>query len=456
MPKEYNSSDSDSDSSTDEGNTPLIIAARDGNLNKVISILKNGANKYETNDNELSALELAIENGHLEIVTALIEWNKDRNTINNYGSRPLGNSAIEATPTPLFIAAKMGHTKIVELLLTNGAKINESVEIKIDGNTYYVTPLFVAAQKGHPKIVELLLLQPEANVDKTDFWITDEDEREELELRKPLTPLFIASLNDHSDIVHVLLKNGANQNWQDDDGITPLFIAAEYGYIDTTKTLLDHGADINMARNDDATPLYIATENENYKMVKLLLEHGANVDQHANIWIGHMFVKRTPLFLAIIKSNRVLGQLTNREIIELLLTYGADIYFKDERNISILDSAENKPELKALLLEGYKQNRLQWVSSIYDDKLKLGFGGLDVESRDNFYNFLGGKKRKSIRKFTPLRIRNAQSAPPCSSLRETASLTGEVGVLIVQRCKRKRNSTRRKKNSTRRKKTPQK
>ena len=36
--------------------------------------------------------------------------------------------------------------------------------------------------------------------------------------------------------------------------------------------------------------------------------------------------------------------------------------------------------------------------------------------------------------FTPLGISNAQSATPLSSLRETASLTGEVGVLNVQRC----------------------
>jgi ankyrin repeat protein len=391
------SSEDDSDSDNDEGNTPLIIAARDGNIEEVKTLLTNGDSKYETNDNDLSPLEFAVENGHLSIVNELIEWEKDKNLSNYYGSRPLGDLAIDATPTPLFIAAKNGHIEIVKLLLKNDAKINESVKIKIDRNIYYVTPLFVAAQNGHTEIVELLLHQSGASVDKVDFWTTDEDEREAL---KPLTPLFIASLNNHSNIVELLLTKGADVNWQDDDGITSLFIAAEYGYIKTAKILLEHGADINMTRNDDATPLYIAisTNPENSKMAKLLLDHGAIVDQPAKIWIGHEFVKRTPLFAAVIKSNKVLGKLNNHEIIELLLEYGADIHVKNERGISPLDNAESIPELKALLIEGYKQSRVKLMSSIYDDGLKLGFEGLDVESRKDLYGFLGGKKRKSTKK----------------------------------------------------------
>lgn len=102
----------------------------------------------------------------------------------------------------------------------------------------------------------------------------------------------------------------------------------------------------------------------------------------------------------------VLGQLTNREIIELLLKYGADIYFKDERGISPLTNAESIPELKALLLEGYKQSRVKLMSSIYDDGLKLQFSGLDVESREDLREFLGGKKRKSTKKSRNPRKKN--------------------------------------------------
>ena len=155
-----------------------------------------------------------------------------------------------------------------------------------------------------------------------------------------------------------------------------------------------------MSRNDDATPLYIAisTNLGNFEMAKLLLEYGAIVDQPANIWIGHEFVKRTPLFAEVIKSNMGFGKRNNHEIIELLLEYGADIHVKDERGISLLDNAERIPELKALLIEGYKQSRVKLMSSIYDDDLKLGFEGLDVESRKDLYEFLGGKKRKSRKK----------------------------------------------------------
>ena len=64
--------------------------------------------------------------------------------------------------TPLFMAAGIGHKKIVELLLANGAEVNA----KNDGG---VTPLHNAAIQGHKEIVELLIAKG-ADVNAKNQW----------------------------------------------------------------------------------------------------------------------------------------------------------------------------------------------------------------------------------------------------------------------------------------------
>ena len=51
--------------------------------------------------------------------------------------------------TPLFIACKLGHTRIVSLLILADADVNKA---KLDG----ATPASVAAEKGHTTIVQVL------------------------------------------------------------------------------------------------------------------------------------------------------------------------------------------------------------------------------------------------------------------------------------------------------------
>lgn len=50
---------------------------------------------------------------------------------------------------PLYIAAQRGHTEVVEILIKNGANVNE--------NDNGWTPLQTASLKGREKVVEVLL-----------------------------------------------------------------------------------------------------------------------------------------------------------------------------------------------------------------------------------------------------------------------------------------------------------
>lgn len=182
-----------------------------------------------------------------------------------------------------------------------------------------------------------------------------------------------------------------------------IFEAVNVGNVDIVKLLLEKGADVNLQVGyDDATLLYIATEEGRKNMVQLLLENGANVDTPAKVFINGKFVERSPLSLAVIKLMQgwepAYSSSHYRDTIELLVRHGADIHKKDKNDRSPLEIAENKPDIKALLIEGDKQNKLLMLSSIYEDREK-GLGQcFDAELKELVYKFLGGKKRKSSKK----------------------------------------------------------
>jgi ankyrin repeat protein len=50
------------------------------------------------------------------------------------------------------------------------------------------------------------------------------------------TPLYIASQNGHSDIVNILIRNGADINLARNTGATPLYIASQNGHSDVVNT----------------------------------------------------------------------------------------------------------------------------------------------------------------------------------------------------------------------------
>ena len=88
-------------------------------------------------------LGIAVKNGDIDSVQDLI--NRGVVDVNNSIHRT------ERGATPLFIAAENGHTDVVKALLAAGAGVNTA---RTDDGA---TPLFIAAQNGHIAIVNALL-----------------------------------------------------------------------------------------------------------------------------------------------------------------------------------------------------------------------------------------------------------------------------------------------------------
>jgi ankyrin repeat protein len=272
-----------SDANEKDGNgEPLLVAlaARGASGEDVELLIAAGADMSAVSDeyNE-SAMHLAGQQGHAELIRTLVRAGANYNQTPRNGSTPLWLSSfsgqlgsvkvlLEAKAdvdqartdeggTPLSIACQHGHVGIVEALLGQRADMNKARTE--DG----VTQLFLACEEGHDSIVEALLGQ-KADVNQA----RTEDGS---------TPLLIACQEGHDNIVEALLGHRADVNQAStDDGSTPLHAACEEGHDSIVKALLGHRADVNQARTDDgSTPLYTACENHHTSCVRLLLHDPA-------------------------------------------------------------------------------------------------------------------------------------------------------------------------------------
>jgi serine/threonine-protein phosphatase 6 regulatory ankyrin repeat subunit A/serine/threonine-protein phosphatase 6 regulatory ankyrin repeat subunit B len=101
---------------------------------------------------------------------------------------------------PIHVASKNKQEEVAKLLISNGADVNAQDEIG-------KTPIFYATENGDLKITKLLLTN-KANI---------KDNPELLD---------IAVLNEHREIVEVLLQHGADVNSSNEYGRTALHVSA--------------------------------------------------------------------------------------------------------------------------------------------------------------------------------------------------------------------------------------
>lgn len=89
-----------------------------------------------------------------------------------------------------------------------------------------------------------------------------------------LTPLHLAAATCHTNVVIVLLDEGARIDCPAKDGASPLHLAAQEGCADGVNLLLAKGANVNARDNQGRTPLVRARQWHQDAIVQLLRKHG--------------------------------------------------------------------------------------------------------------------------------------------------------------------------------------
>lgn len=127
------------------GKTPLMDAVIKGDVDKVNTLIAEGANVNEQDEYGWTALQLAAAYGHAGIVHTLLAKGADPTIKNSLGR------------TALMYAAAFGHSAIVKTLLaTRRANIDAASEDPENMHTGE-TALMLAAWSGHSDIIGLLI-----------------------------------------------------------------------------------------------------------------------------------------------------------------------------------------------------------------------------------------------------------------------------------------------------------
>ena len=302
--------------------SPLHVSVSQGFFEVAQLLIEAGCNINLRCKNGRTALHNAVAYSHVKLVKLLLENNADANIQDAEGDTPLHLSVgrgnldisqllIEAGcninlrnkihQTPLYFAVKNKHEQLTKLLLDCNADVSMEYKQNISDRIYLVRGKDRWKPAWHYVLVERHLLglflkrTTGSSLDVKDFgrvlksgWGKDPPEKTIDKILKgydaifkeitDVTLLHIASKNNSTEIIDLLVKCGADVNALDSEGFSPLHVAAIHGYIKVVKKLVDLKADGSQAtaagkEAADLAHLNEETEIEEYLRSKVASSH---------------------------------------------------------------------------------------------------------------------------------------------------------------------------------------
>ncbi|XP_064414576.1 ankyrin repeat domain-containing protein 27 isoform X2 [Latimeria chalumnae] len=330
------------DITNDKGDTPLHIAARWGYQGIIEVLLENGANTEMLNKMKETPLQCALNTK----ILALLE-------ISCIGSESPGRSPQLSTDT---CSRKSSISSL--------SSVSIDVQHEEDKGKYKeVEKLLRAIADGDVEMVRYLL-----------DWL-DEDLDEEEENGYVLKSEFCHPLCQCPKCEPMQKKlaripaNGLGVNSSSQDGFTPLHVAALHGHCDLVCMLLRHGANVSARNANRATPLHLACQNGQLQVVKCLLDYNTKLnkkDQYGNTPLIHACLKGQQDIAGLLLEHGASVNLTNKQgntalheavkgsnqaLVERLLLYGASAHIRNKRQCTPLDYAEEVYEKNTEILK---------------------------------------------------------------------------------------------------------
>jgi ankyrin repeat protein len=289
--------------------TALRVAAEARDLELVKLLLAKGADAKAGEYDGWTPLRWAAKSNHLKIAEALLAAGVDRNDNSPLceaaaqGNQPMVelllakgadvNGYWGLRDTPLSCATRAGKVEIVRFLLGKGASVRKSHGLLHEAALYGrrdVAEILLAngadvneaLAQGFGLIDAAFAKQPEVR----DFFT----EKDLNKLRKTPgiglavnpdpsfkfvtggTPLQASVAARQKAVAELLLDKGAAVNARFPTGAVPLHLAAVLGDAATVRLLIDRGADRNAKDNAGRTPLQVATEKGNRDVARMLRE----------------------------------------------------------------------------------------------------------------------------------------------------------------------------------------
>ncbi len=303
------------------GYTPLLFAARVGDLASAKLLVAAGADVNDEPPYGTGATVVAAHSGHRDVVVFLLEQGADPN-------------AADAGYTALHAAILHKDAKLVQALLDHGAEpdapVRSSTPVRRDAVDFYLhpayvgaTPFWLAARFNAPDIMRLLIergADPLA-VHFPKYWpgsLSIRDERVQVEEGATTALMAAAGLGGRDPLFSVdRLSRIAESAPVQSTRREPDPDVRERMMLDAVTIAAEQGSDVNVANAAGNTALHASAGRGYDSVVEYLVAQGARLDvRNAN--------GRTPLALA--QRGRVRGRnaTPHQSTVELLRRLGAD------------------------------------------------------------------------------------------------------------------------------------
>ncbi len=254
------------DLADDTGLTPLMAAARAGNLNLVREFAGSVTNINAVDRNGFSALHYAISEGHKEIVELLLRLTRDLGpgadgifcTALSLGDKEIAQAIFDRIP--VFPQWTSRTRKALESALAE-SRVDE-VKLLLSKHAVPPTP-------------------PGKNVPLLAYTIVANDDAQlKTLLAAGSDPNTLLPPNCDKDFLD-LIKSGSFRSYiEEDRNVTLLMLAAGLGQVEQVRSLISAGADRNRSTGRyHMMALYLAAEQGNWQATQVLLGGGPSPDQ---------------------------------------------------------------------------------------------------------------------------------------------------------------------------------
>jgi ankyrin repeat protein len=185
----------------------------------------------------------------------------------------LSGASIDATGpggnTALMLAIQQGHSDTTSVLLQHGADVNIY-------NDQGFTALIRAADRGYSEICDLLLHHGSQVDERVAGRITGQKRK-----RGPSTEqcaLIVAASKGHFTTVRTLIAWGATIDIQDHAGHTPLYWASQHGRVASVLSLLQAGASTTLCSRKGVPAVAMAAQKNMAAILHIFFSHGCSPD----------------------------------------------------------------------------------------------------------------------------------------------------------------------------------